>query len=135
MRAHAEVEELKVKLDRVHYLSLISLLTVIRKHTNKSEIMERSSRKALVFLKEKNWKKVMATIAEGYLYFWEKKEYPLAMVRIRKVLIGTDANRSNSIVIGDLRGNNFLVAFEDAGVMNTWLTDLQKIASVQFQEE
>ncbi len=97
--------------------------------------MERSTRKALVFLKEKNWKKVMATIAEGYLYFWEKKEYPLAIVRIRRVLVGTDANRSNSIVIGDRRGNNFLIAFEDAGVMNTWLADLQKIASVQFEEE
>lgn len=95
--------------------------------------MEKASRKSLVFLKEKNWRKVLATITEGYLYFWEKKEYPLAVVRIRKVLVGTDANRSNSIVIGDRRGNNYLVAFEDPAVMGQWLAELQKIASVQFE--
>lgn len=133
--ANVEISSLRLKIDRVHYQSLMSLLTVIRKHTNKSDIMERSTRKALVFLKEKNWKKVMATIAEGYLYFWEKKEYPLAVVRIRTVLIGTDANRSNSLIIGDRLGHNYLIAFEDAGVMSKWLADLQKIASVQFQEE
>jgi hypothetical protein len=127
------ISQLELRLDQTHYASLLSLLKVVKTSTNKSEIMERSTKRALVFLKEKNWKKVLATISEGYMYFWEKKEFPLAAVRIRKVLASSDSSKSNSILVSDREGNNFLVAFDSSNVMEQWLSELQKIATLQYE--